>query len=135
MAVLTQRSGYAISEQFRVQSNGTTPVAFMTVFAGTVIEKIIVRVETPGTGAANLTVGDLGDADGYITASDHTSSAGSIFGDTPSERGAYMYDSTIKGSFSKLYNAGDTLSLVLSAAGTIQGVFQIHVTGHKYDIG
>ena len=135
MAVLSQKSGYAIAELFRVQSNGVTPVPFMTVLPGTVIENVTVRVETPGTGAANLIVGDDDDADGYALPADHTAPAGTIYGDGVTERGAYLYDATSKAGHVKLYNAAKTLSLALSAAGTTQGIHQVLVVGHRYDIG
>jgi len=133
MPVLTQKSGYPICEQFRVQSNGATPVPITTILPGTVIEKIIARVETPGTGAANLTVGHDDDPDGFVLAGDHTAAAGTVYADTPTERGVYLYDATVKGGYSKVYAALKTLSLVLSAAGTTQGIHQVMVTGHRYD--
>jgi len=135
MAVLAQKSGYAIAEMFRVQSQGVTPVPFMTILPGTVIQRVTARIETPGTGAANLTVGDDDDADAFLLAADHTAAAGTIYGDTTTERGAYLYDATNKGGHVKLYNVAKTLSLVLSAAGTTQGIHQVFIVGHRYDLG
>jgi len=135
VAVLTRKSGYNIAECFRVQSEGVTPVTFMRVLPGTVIERVTVRIETPGTGVANLTVGDEDDADAFILAADHTAAAGSIYGDATTERGVYLYDATSKGGHAKLYNAEKDLRLVLSAAGTVQGIHQVFITGYRYDLG
>ena len=135
VAVLAQKSGYWFAEMFRVQTEGVTAVPFMSLLPGTVVKLILARCETPGTGAANLTVGDDDDADGYLIAADHTAAAGTIYGDAPTERGAYLYDATAKGGFVKLYNAAKTLKAVLSAAGTTQGTWQLLVLGHRYDEG
>src|SRR3972149_9501014 len=124
MAVLTQRSGYRICEQFRVQTNGTTPVDILQVLPGTVIDHVVARCETPGTGAANLTIGDDDDADGFVLAGDHTAAAGTLYGDITTERGAYLFDVTNKGGHHKAYNLNKTLRLLLSAAGATQGTLQ-----------
>lgn len=134
MAVLSQKSAYAIAEVFRVQSEGTTPVAIMKPLAGFVISLVLVRIETPGTGAANLMVGDAGDADGLLLPADTTAAIGALYGDVVTERGAYLYDSIAKAGSVKMYPAGETISLVLSAAGTTQGVYQVLVIGHRYDV-
>ena len=135
MPVLTQRSGYWFAEQFRVTTEGTTPVKLMDITPGTVIERVIVRCETPGTGAANLTVGDEDDADGLILAGDHTAAAGTVYGDAPTELGVYLRDATEKAGYRKNYAAVKALRAVLSAAGTTQGTWQVMVFGHRFDFG
>ena len=135
MAILTQRSGYRICEQFRVQTNGTTPVDILQVLPGTVIDHVVARCETPGTGAANLTIGDDDDADGFVLAGDHTAAAGTHYGDAPTERGVYLRDATEKAGYVKAYNAAKTLKAVLSATGTTQGTWQVTVEGYRVDIG
>ncbi len=136
MTVLAQKSGYAFSELFRVTSEGVTPVALMLIPAGTVIERVIVRTETPGTGVANLTVGDDDDADGFVLAGDHTAAAGTVYGDAPTELGVYLRDAVEKAGYRKPYaTSTKTLKLVLSAAGTTQGTYQVMVLGHRFDFG
>lgn len=135
MAVLSQKSAYAIAEMFRVQSNGVTAVDVVLLLPGMVVELVVARIETPGTGAANLIIGDDDDADGFLAAADHTAAAGTIYGDGVTERGAYLYDATSKGGHVKLYNAAKTIKLSLSAAGTTQGIYQVLVLGHRFDLG
>ena len=78
-------------------------------------------------------LGDDDDDNGYIVAKDATSAAGTVVGDDPTERGAYLYDATKKGSFSKTYTAaGKFLKLAMSTTQTTYIKLKVIITGFRY---
>lgn len=122
---------YPFAEMVLVESNGDTAVDVLSIPEGTIIEQLLTRTYVPATGSANLTIGDDDDPDGFIVAADATAAEGTVYGDDPTERGDYLYDATKKGSFVKLYEAAKTLKLVLSAAPTSEGEYEVIVIGHR----
>jgi hypothetical protein len=129
MAVVTQTEGRHWAECVTVTTNGTTAVSCFSIPAGTVVENALLVSKVVGTGTANITVGDDDTADGFILAYDHTSSVGTVVGDTPAERGGYLF-STV-GGFTKYYPAAKTCKVVLSGAGTIQGTWLVVLKGYR----
>ena len=114
-----------------VEANGTTAVNAIAIPANYEVEKVWVRSAKAGTGAANLTVGDEDDADGYILAADHTAAVGTIYGDAIAEVGAYQFtiDGTVEvWNAAKKYTAAKNIKIVLSAAGTIQSKWDVYAS-------
>jgi hypothetical protein len=139
MAVTAQRTVYDFAEALDVQSEGTTVVNVWAIPAGTLIERVIAVVKTVGTGTANVTVGDDDDADGFIIAYDHTSAVGTVFGDVMAEVGAYLKMACGATNGYSLCNklyvaAGKTVRLVLSGAGTIQGIHTLYIIGKRFAV-
>lgn len=133
--VLDVRSGYDIAECYRVQTNGQTPVVLFRALPGTVIERVLVRVEVPGTGAAMLMVGDEDDPDCFVLSADHVQPEGTVYGDVTTERGTYLYTATPKGGHVKLYEEEKDIEMVLSATPTTDGIHQVFVVGQRYSLG
>lgn len=137
MGVKQVKRMYPMAECFEVESEGTTVIDLVTIPAGTLVEKVLVRIETAATGTANLLVGDDDDADGFVVASDATANAGTVYGDAVAEIGAYLKGATgatdgycpLPGKF---YAAeGKAIKFKLSAAPTTEGVFQVMVVGKR----
>jgi hypothetical protein len=134
MAVLNRNNSYSFSEQVQVQSLNTTPVAVMSLPVGTVITSVLVRVRTAAVraaGAANVTIGDDDSAAGFISSTDAKAAVGTIKGGDPTERGAYLYDSTKKGGFHKAYSADKFVYLVLDAICDTQGIYDVIINGYR----
>jgi len=137
MGVTNRKSVYPFAECVEVQMEGTTSIDVMTIPKGTIIEKVIARVTIQGTGTpGNLIVGDDDDDNGFITAVAATGAVGTVIGDVPTEHGDYLYDSTVKGGYIKLYaSAGKEVKAVLSAdTATVEPAFQIIVYGKRYSV-
>jgi hypothetical protein len=139
MSVNTIRPIYPFSESIEITTTGVTAVPVRRIAAGEVITRLSARIKTAAVraaGACNITVGDDDAADGYLVAADAKASAGTVYGEDPTARGAYMYDATKKGSFYKLYAAeGKTIKAVLSAAPDTEAVVQVLVTGFRSNLG
>lgn len=135
MPVLEQQMAYPWAEMFETRSEGTTPVLLATISPGMMIRGALVRVKTPAVLVAAVTVaiGDTDDADGYLLDADAKAIADTIYGDSVTERGAYLYDATSKAGHLKFYIATKELRLVLSAVPTTEGVYQVVMWGHKID--
>lgn len=134
MAVTNMKTVYPFSECFVVTGEDTDAIDVYDIPAKTVITGVLVIVETAGVGTSNLTVGDDDTADGYITAADATAAAGTVYGDVPTERGSYLYDSTVKAGYVKYYpDAGKEIKFDLSGSQTTDGVYKIIVTGYRFD--
>lgn len=136
MGLLNRYSVYHLAEAVMVQSNGTTPVAVFSIPDGAIIDLVLAMVSVPNEDAdANtLTVGDDDTADGYIVAADSKAVRGTIYGEDPTARGAYLYDATKKGSFAKVYSEPKTLYLALSADMLVteaEGEYLIYIFGHR----
>ncbi len=134
MALKGRYGCYHFAESALVESEGTTPVQVMTLPKGTVVEQVLAVVKTPAVragGATTLTVGDGSTANGFITASDCKAAAETCYGEVPSVRGAFLYDSTVKGSYIKHYAADNAVWLALSAAPDTEGEYQVTVIGHR----
>lgn len=138
MSVNSIRPMYPFAECIEVTTSGTTAVDVRKFAAGEIVVNVMARIKTAGVraaGAANITIGDDDDADGYLAAADAKATAGTVYGDDPTERGAYMYDATKKGSFRKLYAAeGKTLKAVLDAAVDTEAVIQVTVWGFRANL-
>ncbi len=130
-----ERTGYPFFRCVRTTSNGTTAVNVMTIPAGIVVTNALAIVVTVAadTHASNITVGDDDTADGFISAADGKATAGTVYGDAPTERGSYLYDSTVKGGYTKYYATAKTVKLVQSHAVTTDGVYDVVITGYRID--
>ncbi len=128
---------YPMAEMAHVKTESLagSPVAVdvLSIPEGMIIEQVLVRVKTPAVDvdANNLIVGDEDDDNGFIVAADAKGAAGTVYGEDPTLRGAYLYDATKKGSFLKLYQEVKTLKLVLSAAPDTEGEYEVTVLGHR----
>jgi len=133
---LNRYSIYHLAEAVLIQSKGTTPVPVFSIPDGAIIDLVLAMVSVPNEDAdANtLIVGDDDDPNGYIVASDSKAVKGTVYGEDPTIRGAYLYDATKKGSFAKVYSAPKTLYLALSAdmlEAEAEGEYLIYIFGHR----
>lgn len=137
MVVKTLNAGYDICEEIEVETEGVTAVVCRTLSPGEVIDQVLARIKTPATygSAVTLSVGDDDAATGFLLAADAKAAAGTVYGEDPTVRGAYLYDSTKKGSFLKAYAAVKSLKIVLSAAPTTQATVQVVIFGHRIALG
>jgi hypothetical protein len=120
-------------------SESTTAVDVMSIDEDTIIEKVLVRIKTPATGTVNLIVGDDDDDDGFIVTADAAAAAGTVYGDTIAEVGAYLKQACGATSgyttAQKLYTSkGKEIKLVLSGAATTEGVYQVFIYANKVEI-
>ena len=136
MGIKNKEAGYQIDELIEVESEGQTPVDVISIQVGDIIESVLARIKTPAalTGAVTVSVGDNDAAAGFVAAASAKATAGTVYGQDPTERGVYLYDATKKGSFVKLYPAEKTLKLVLSATPDTEGIFQVIVRGHRVNL-
>jgi hypothetical protein len=133
---LSQNAVYHFAEQLKVQSQGTTPVALITLPVGTIVESVLARVRTAAVragGSVTLAVGDNDDADGFLIAAD-AKAADVTYGPDPTQRGAYLYDATKKGSFVKLYGTDNTLYFALNIAPDTEGIYDVIIIGHRANL-
>jgi hypothetical protein len=134
MAILNCYSVYPFAEMVQVKSEGVTPVSVMTLPKGTVVEKVLTKVAVAAVraaGAATLMVGDNDTANGFITASDAKAAVGTVYGEVPTVRGSYLYDSTVKGSYIKHYASDKIVKFALNVAVDTEGEYQVTVIGHR----
>ncbi len=132
MAIINQNTGERFTEVVLVQSEASAVNVF-SIPQNCVIQDVKAISEVAGVGAANFILGDDDDDNGYIVAKDATSAAGTVVGDDPTERGAYLYDATKKGSFSKTYTAaGKFLKLAMSTTQTTYIKLKVIITGFRY---
>lgn len=97
------------------------------VFAGELVENVIVKTVTPATNAAVIGVGDGTDPDGYFantTAVGTGSSAGAAVQVTA---GAYRFTTTNVTSLGKLYTADDSIDVLIGATVPADGVIEVVV--------
>lgn len=135
MGVKSQASVYHFAEMFEVESAGTTPIDLMSFLDGMIVEGLLVHIKIPATGSANLILGDDDDDDGFLIAADATAAADTIYGDSVTERGAYLYNATSKAGHYKVYTTPTkALKFKLSASPTTEGVFNVIVFGHRSGI-
>lgn len=142
MPVKTLMTGYDIAEEIEVETEGVTAVVCRSLSPGEVIDGVLARIKTAGVraaGAVNLTVGDDDDADGYLVAADAKAAAGTYYGAVPTQRGAYLYDATVKAGYQKVYSAVKNLKIVLDAvigaSPDVQPVVQVLIFGHRMTQG
>jgi hypothetical protein len=139
MGINKIRSMYPFQELIEITTSGGTAVSVRRIAAGEIITNVLARIVTPVTraaGASNLIVGDDDNDDGFLAAADAKGAAGTVYGEDPTARGAYLYDGTKKGSFTKVYAAeGKTLKAVLDAAVDTEAVVQIMVWGYRANLG
>jgi len=131
-------SVYPFAERFRVQSNGITDVEVWEIPVGTIITDVFVIVVTAGVGSTTnyVVVGDESDEDGFIAGFNPASTAGTVIGDDPTERGDYLYDSTKKALCGKVYVATSTLEVACEVAtNTTDPIFDLIVIGYRVRYG
>lgn len=133
MGIKNTNKVYDLAEEIEVETEGTTAVVCRSLSSGEVIDGVLARVKTPATdtGAVTLAVGDDDDADGFLVAADAKAAAGTIYGGVPTERGAYLYDSTVKAGYRKAYSAAKSLKIALSAVPDTEAVVQVFINGHR----
>lgn len=138
MAIQKRKTLYPFAEMVEVLSEGTTVIDLLQIPEDTIVDKVLVLVKTPAVGAANLTVGDDDDADGFIVAADATAAEDTVYGDLIAEVGAYLKGATGAtsgfGPIPKHYSAaGKEVKFALSAApATSEGVYRVIIKGHRY---
>jgi hypothetical protein len=138
MPVKTLSSVYHFAEEIEVLTEGVTPVVCRTLSPGETVEKVMARIKTPAVragGATTFSVGDDDAATGFLLAADVKAAAGTLYGTVPTERGAYLYDDTVKAGYLKSYTAMKDLKIVLSAAPDTEAVVQVTVIGHHIPQG
>lgn len=136
MTIENRYSVYPVAEMVHIQSEGTTPVAVMSIPDGMIVEHVLAIIKTPNedADATNLIVGDDDDDNGFILAADAKAAAGTVYGEDPTHRGAYLYDGTKKGSFVKVYQAHKTLYFALStnmSGVEEEGEYLIYIFGKR----
>lgn len=154
MTLKNRYSVYPVAELVHIESEGTTPVPVFSIPDGMVVNQVLVVVKTPNedADANNLIIGDDDDDNGFIVAADSKATAGTIYGDDPAERGAYLKDdishaacpatSAVYGSETvisakpkvKAYAAPKTLYFALSAdmlTTEAEGEYLIYIFGHR----
>ena len=129
---------YPFAERIRATTDGTDAVDVWNIPEKTIITMVMVRVVTAGTGSAsNFICGDDDDDDGFIVATAiGGATAGSIWGDLPTERGAYLLGATTGHSpmIWKVYeDAGKEIKIDASVALTGELTVDIFVFGYRYD--
>lgn len=133
MGLENRYSVYPFAEAVLITSEGTTPVDVFSITDGMIVDLVLVYIKAHCTDADanNLIVGDDDDDNGYILAAGAKEADATIYGDDPTERGAYLYDATEKGSYVKAYTAPKTLKFKLSAAPDAEGEYLIYIFGHR----
>jgi hypothetical protein len=136
MVIKKNSPSYDFAELYEVESEGVSPVNVMGIQVGDILESVLVRIKTPAvlTEAVTVSIGDNDAAAGFVAAASAKAVAGTVYGQDPTERGAYLYDATKKGGFVKLYDTEKTLKLVLSAAPDTEGIYQVIVKGHRANL-
>ena len=125
------------SEVFEVDTSGTDSVDVWEIPKGTIIKMVLAEVVVAGVGASggNLTVGDDDDGDGFIVAANLCgATVGTIYGDSASERGAYLNSQVPCHTVNwKVYStAGKEIKIDCSAALTTEATVRIFVYGTRY---
>lgn len=133
MGMKNRYTVYPVAEMIMVESEGVTAVELYSIPDGMVVNLVLAVVKAPCTDedANTLIVGDEDDDNGYIVAADAKAAALTVYGGDPTQRGAYLYDATKKGSFAKVYSAPKTLKFKLSAAPDAEGEYYIYIFGHR----
>lgn len=135
MGVTDVGSVYSFAERFKLTSSGITAIDLKGVEDGLIIEGALVRVHTPAVraaGAVNLILGDDDDDDGFIASADAKAAADTIYGDTVTERGVYLYDATSKAGHYKVYQTtSKEFKFKLDVAPDTQGVYEVIIFGHR----
>jgi hypothetical protein len=127
------KTGYQFCEVLKAQTAGLTNTTIWVIPPGTLVKDVWVRVLTAGNGNTTdyITVGDEDDEDGFIAGFDPNSAAGTIIGDDPTERGAYLYDGTKKALCGKYYSASKNMIVdceVVTSL-TTNPIFEVIVSG------
>ena len=134
MGLENRYSVYPLAEAVLIESEGTDVVDVFSIPDGSIIDCILCVVKTAAVravGATTFTIGDADQADDFIPASDAKAAAGTVYGDDPTERGAYLYDATKKGDFRKVYSADNTVKFVLDTVPDTEGEYLIYIFGHR----
>jgi hypothetical protein len=131
--MVNQGTCYPFAELFEVLTTDATSINVWLIPKGTLVDNVLVYTKTAGS-TGYITVGDTDTAAGYITAADVAGAAGTVYGDLPTEKGSYLYDSTVKAGYRKLYtDSTKYLTIVVDRANT-DGTFKILVTGYRMNL-
>jgi len=127
-------TGYFMCERMKVTipAASTTAISLMSIPKGTYITDVLVKIVSAGVGTGDIDIGDDDDPAGYLDGCDATGAANTIYGDDPTERGAYLYDGTKKSLPGKFYTGDKTLKAVASASTLTTGVTaDVYVMGFR----
>lgn len=114
-----------------VEVNGTTEVNAINIPPDMEVSNVWARSAKAGTGAANITIGDEDDPNGWVIAQDHTGAIGTVIGKTTAHGGVFArtqiastpaVDEVVN---PKLYTSENNIIIVLSASGTIQSKWDV----------
>ena len=117
-----------------VEANGTTEVNAINIPAGSEVRDVWAVNALAGTGAANVTIGDEDDPNGWVLAADHTDAVGTVIGKATSELGVYAITQVATTPAvgepvpPKYYATENNIIIVLSGAGTIQSKWDVYAT-------
>jgi len=125
---------YPIALSLDVDTSSTTAVTVWPIPAGTIITAVLAKMKVAGTGSGNLIVGDDDDDDGFILAADATGAAKVVYGDTPEERGAYLYmgDSYHSTKMKFYTSSGKSVIMDCSAALTTEATVTVIILGYRF---
>ena len=126
---------YPFAEMFEIATVSTTQTDIWDIPEGTIITMVMAKIKTAGTGSGNLIIGDDDDDNGYVLAADATAAADTIYGDSVTERGAYLSTGTSAehaGHWKVYTAAGKELKIDCSAALTTEATVDVFVFGYRY---
>ena len=114
-----------------VETDGTTEVNAINIPADFEVHNVWARSSKAGTGAANISIGDEDDPDGWVLAQDHVVAIGTVIGKVTAHGGVFArtqiastppVDEVVA---PKLYTAENNIIIVLSSSGTIQSKWDV----------
>ena len=129
---------YPFSEVFRATTSAQTAADVWKIPKGTIITRVLVQIVTAATGSANnIIVGDDDDDNGFILAASICgATVGTVYGDSPTELGAYLAggdaSGTHAGKWKEYHAAGKEIKIDQSASATTEAVVDIFVFGYRY---
>ena len=121
----TIKRGYGIVSTDVVFDTGN--VTIVTADDGWVVEDVYFEVTTTFDGDAVVTIGDAGDADGYLRDADINQGVAAYYGYESDERGDYLYDATNSHSRQKIYTASTAIVIYVTQTTATQGAGTVYV--------
>lgn len=140
MAIINMSKVYDLAEIVEVQS-AASAVTIYTAPAGSIINRVIVRVKTAGAGSSpTVEIGDATDPDGFIVASAADGAAGTVYGDAIAEVGAYLKVATGATSgyapspSGKVYTTATAILVTEGGTTTTHAVLQVIILGKRMNL-
>lgn len=121
----TIKRGYGIVSTDVVFDTGN--VTIVTADDGWVVEDVWFEVTTTFDGDAVVTIGDAGDADGYLRDADINQGVVAYYGYESDERGDYLYDATNSHSRQKIYTSSTAIVIYVTQTTATQGAGTVYV--------